>query len=386
MSSYMFAQEPRAVEAHGRAKYRDLPEIDYGKQNVMHDKRVVRGNTYAAQIPTATQTQILQQEAQRMQRLQRQANLRRKQMAQHQAQIANELKPVDGRAHMEVQTDDYLEELDNAVFEEEVGTQTDPVDERPAPEVFPHPYKITGVDQETYIEEGELFDFMEEVEPILQTLTGKALDYGLEEVLEEEELKVLWNYRNQFETNKAEVAAGVEAMEEEALRFNEEKEKRLNEERARLKKEQELTKKIACITKARHFLANLSNHCFLDLQKNGVFFDPANHAVDREFFPWVKEAVNQRLSLLANSRESLGNTVVKAVESIKQQRTDKINRIQAAIDAEAKKVEDAKREKEEAEQAAEEAKIAAAAAAEAEAAKAEEGEEGGGGEAEEGGE
>ena len=78
----------------------------------------------------ATQTQILQQEAARMKRLQRQANLRRQELAEQHAHMNNELKPVDGRAHMEVQTDDYLEELDDAVFEEEAGTQTDPVDER----------------------------------------------------------------------------------------------------------------------------------------------------------------------------------------------------------------------------------------------------------------
>mmetsp|Transcript_20777 Transcript_20777/g.41149 ORF Transcript_20777/g.41149 Transcript_20777/m.41149 type:complete len:141 (+) Transcript_20777:848-1270(+) len=85
------------------------------------------------------------------------------------------------------------------------------------------------------------------------------LDYGLDEVLEEEELKVLFAYRNQFEQEKADTNTDVQRMEEEALRFNEEKEKRLNAERARLKKEQELTKKLASMAKARQFLSNLTN-------------------------------------------------------------------------------------------------------------------------------
>lgn len=370
----MFAQEPRAVEANGRSKYRELPEIDYGKQNVMFDKRVVRGNTYAAQIPTATQTQILHQEAQRMNRLQRQANLRRRQLMEHQAQINNELKPVDGRAHMEVQTDDYLEELDNAVFEEEVGTQTDPVDERPAPEMFPHPYKVTGIDQHTSIEEGEMFDFFQEVEPILQTLTGKALDYGLEEVLEEEELKVLWAYRTQFESDKAEVSADVKRIEEEALAFNETKEKRLETERARLVKEQELTKKIASSTKARHFLANLSNTCYDDLAKDGLFFDPVRRTVASVFLPWVSQEVKARLELLKKSRKTLDQTViVGAIDSIKQERAEKIRKEQERIAA-LKVQQEAERKKRE-ETATAAAAVAAAKAAKAAAAAREKGDE-----------
>ena len=36
------------------------------------------------------------------------------------------LRAVAGRQHMDIQTDDYLEDLDDAVFEQEIGTQTGP--------------------------------------------------------------------------------------------------------------------------------------------------------------------------------------------------------------------------------------------------------------------
>ena len=45
-----------------------------------------------------------------------------------------------------------------------------------------------GVDVETQIESGDLFDFDFEVEPILEVLVGKTLEQGLMEVMEEEEL------------------------------------------------------------------------------------------------------------------------------------------------------------------------------------------------------
>jgi hypothetical protein len=44
----------------------------------------------------------------------------------------------------------------------------------------------TGLDRETQIWDGDLFDFDYEVEPILQVLIGKCLEQSRMEVLEEE--------------------------------------------------------------------------------------------------------------------------------------------------------------------------------------------------------
>lgn len=42
---------------------------------------------------------------------------------------------------------------------------------------------------ETQIQDGEIFHFDEEVQPVLKVLCGKTLQISLLEVLEEEELK-----------------------------------------------------------------------------------------------------------------------------------------------------------------------------------------------------
>lgn len=88
-----------------------------------------------------------------------------------------------------------MEELDDTVFEQEFGTQTDAVKDDTPVESYPHPYQVRGESKHTWIESGDLFDFDEAVQPILQTLIGKSLEYGLAEVLEEQELKVLRKYR-----------------------------------------------------------------------------------------------------------------------------------------------------------------------------------------------
>lgn len=81
---------------------------------------------------------------------------------------------------MDIQTEVYLEEVTDVAPEEDAGTQTDAFLERPVTPVYV-PQK-SGMDKETQIEDGELFDFDFEVEPILEVLVGKTLEQGLMEV------------------------------------------------------------------------------------------------------------------------------------------------------------------------------------------------------------
>lgn len=90
---------------------------------------------------------------------------------------------------MDVQTELYLEELTDRVPESEYGTQTDAfLDRAPSPLYIP---QKSGVDAATQIQEGELFDFELEVQPLLEVLVGKTLEQALMEVMEEEELATL---------------------------------------------------------------------------------------------------------------------------------------------------------------------------------------------------
>lgn len=105
--------------------------------------------------------------------------------------------PVEGRRHMDVQTDQYLEELADVTPEEDAHTQTEAfIDRPPTPLFMP---KKTGADVTTQIEPGDLFDFDFEVEPVLEVLVGKVLEQGLTEVMEEEELKAMRAHQEHFE-------------------------------------------------------------------------------------------------------------------------------------------------------------------------------------------
>ena len=85
---------------------------------------------------------------------------------------------------MDVQTEQYLEELTDTVPESENTTQTDAFLDRPATPLYV-PLKV-GIDTATQIEQGELFNFDLEVEPMLEVLVGKTMEQALQEVCEEE--------------------------------------------------------------------------------------------------------------------------------------------------------------------------------------------------------
>lgn len=145
------------------------PEEAIQPANIMFDRRVVRGNTYAARILPAEPPTLSPPSPMKR---------RRRKPA---ARKLTTPPPVSGRQHIELQTDAYLEELADVLPDKNADTQTDAFLDRPITPLFV-PQK-RGVDAETQIENGDLFDFNMEVEPLLEVLVGKTLEQGLMEVL-----------------------------------------------------------------------------------------------------------------------------------------------------------------------------------------------------------
>merc|ERR1719181_2128989 len=105
MDSQQFVSKPQAVGT--RQKYRG-DETDGTERNIMHDRRVVRGNTYASLVmPQQDMAEI-----------------------QKQKRVGTP-EAVMGRKHIDIQTDSYLEELTERTVEFEAETQTDFLLDRP---------------------------------------------------------------------------------------------------------------------------------------------------------------------------------------------------------------------------------------------------------------
>ncbi|XP_013408170.1 radial spoke head protein 3 homolog B [Lingula anatina] len=308
--TYTFASQPRAVQQ--RRKYRETEQQNEGPApygNIMYDRRIVRGNTYAQHtLPARAQPDPIE--------IQRQQEARRRAIARKRAK--EQLRPrspeaVEGRKHIDVQTELYLEELSDRVEEADVDCQTDAFLDRPPSPMF-IPAK-TGVDIATQILEGELFDFDIEVKPILEVLVGKTVEQSLLEVMEEEELANLRSQQRSFEELRNAELVEQQRLEEQERRHREEKERRMKQQREILRKEKETADKIAARAFAQSYLADLVPSVFGTLSDNGYFFDPIERDVEQGFIPWLMERVAERLE-----KQNLGRLVVDGIlrEVVKQ--------------------------------------------------------------------
>lgn len=301
--AYQFASEPRAVAP--RKKFREEPGGGDSQSNIMWDRRVVRGNTYAAQIVATAAPDVVQQLQKDVQ------DQNRPKQAGASEFRAPTPDPVQGRHHIDVQTDAYLEEVSDKVPEHEVETQTDEFLDRPASPLFV-PIK-TGVDKDTQILEGDLFDFELEVEPILDVLVGKTLEQSMMEVMEEEELAELRAHQEEFVQLRNAELAETQRMEEAERRKFEEKERRLKQERERVEREQVLKEKVAAAAFAKNYMSGIESSVLDRLSKMAYFFDPIEREVETDFMPWLGGLALEKLQKVETAATLTSEVVAKAI-------------------------------------------------------------------------
>lgn len=291
--SYTFASQPRAVQQ--RKKYKETwiaPTDEYNQYgNIMYDRRVIRGNTYALNtLPASSQPDPI--EIQREQESRKRALARRR--AKEQAR-RHTPEPVEGRKHIPVQTELYLEELSDRVEEVDVDVQTDAFLDRPPSPMFV-PAK-TGVDVATQILEGDLFNFLIEVKPILEVLVGKTIEQSLIEVMEEEELAELRKQQREFEELRNAEKVEQQRLEEQEKRLREEKHRRMKQAADVLRLEKETAEKLAAKAFAKSYLADLVPSVFNNLRENGYFYDPVQRDLETGFMPWIMENAISSLNI-----------------------------------------------------------------------------------------
>lgn len=129
-------------------------------------------------------------------------------------------EPPEGRYNIGINTSPVSSTIRPKPLTFEIEIQTDEYIDRPQTPLF-WPKK-TGIDQITQIEDGDLFHFDEEVEPILNVLMSKVLEQSRMEVLEEEEIKEMKNKQRYFEEIRNRELMEVERLEDAEVRRKEE--------------------------------------------------------------------------------------------------------------------------------------------------------------------
>ncbi|XP_019268395.2 radial spoke head protein 3 homolog [Panthera pardus] len=309
--TYTYTSRPRALPCQ-RRRYRDhlmqLAEEPVHHGNIMYDRRVVRGNTYALHTgPLPGQPDPI--EIQRQQQAKRRALAKKRAQEQFRPRTP---EPVEGRKHVDVQTEMYLEEIADRIIEVDVECQTDAFLDRPPTPLF-IPAK-TGKDVATQILEGELFDFDLEVKPMLEVLVGKTIEQSLLEVMEEEELANLRASQYAYEELRNVELAEVQRLAEQEKRHREEKERRKRQQWEVVYKHGETAQKVAARVFAQRYLADLLPSVFDSLRDGGYFYDPIERDIEIGFLPWLMNEVDKTMEYSMVGRTVLDMLIREVVE------------------------------------------------------------------------
>jgi len=314
-STYSFSSQPKPVSAT-RKKYRDPNEVvdpamyrDPKETCITWDKRVHRGNTYSMYTQQAIKEALEAAENPPA------PKVGRKRRAKEQS-IFN--MPLPEKERLAVDLTDNLVAKEVMPVLTSIDAQTDEFLPEPPAEQY-KPQK-TGVDETTQVEDGELFKFDYEVEPILEVLINKTLEQSIMEVEEEYELDQMSAFKTEWMKRVAAMMKDWEAqVAEEWVRWDQ-KEEVLKKKREEKRREAQVLLKIQALAVSKAHLKNLVPNAMKSLQEE-AFPDMKGMAVTREFLPQIFKEVRQQVQ----SRTAAENAITDIVRKNVKARTDKQN-------------------------------------------------------------
>ena len=240
-------------------------------------------------------------------------------------------------------------------FEEII--QTDPLPPPPQPILIWH--KKTGTDVECQIEDGDLFDFDEEVKPLVHIIVSKTLEDARREVLEEEELRHIMEQQEKYkklnEYNKNRVR---QIEENEKNRYQEHKRKKeLKENRIHLTKI--FQKKLQSRMKAKQYISKLKLDTYKSLGQQKVFKNKNDNYYFTELLPEMQNLVEEYTKndyLIVNKMNEMFNKRKYNIDCKKHQETvikekdrlannERIRKINKELEERKKREEKERREK-----------------------------------------
>ena len=215
-------------------------------------------------------------------------------------------------------------------FEEII--QTDPLPPKPQePLIWP---EKTGIDVETQIEDGDLFNFDIEVEPLVHIILSKTLEDSRREVLEEEEIKEIKEQQEKYKNYNLDDQNRVNNIEDnEKKRYDDMKMKKENKLK-RLNMTKIFQMKLSSRTIAKKYISKLMKDTKNALTERAVFKNPQNNDFFTDLLPDLQNlAENFNLNdykivdklqemlvykYLNNNKEKHKNAILKEKERLKE--------------------------------------------------------------------
>ena len=166
------------------------------------------------------------------------------------------------------------------------------VDRPPTPEFIPNP---AGVDEETQIDDRELFDFELEAEPVLEVLVGKALEAARIEALEDWEREELRQHKARYEREREAELLEVQRVEAVYNRRQEETQRRQRQQEAQRTVLKQTQKKLLSRLISRGVLGDLRGASIQHLVDTGVLRDPKEQDLHAKYVPHLYGVVEEQV-------------------------------------------------------------------------------------------
>lgn len=357
MSQSFYGAQPKVVK--NKAKYNTGdsetfsamgPEAEDPNLNIMHDKRVFRGNTYDLNLLKSNLTPMQKEE------LRIKAERERKKMEMIKSQLVefkkakNKISPYDLRpgppARIEVDLTYFLTEQNKPKRPEETEVKCQTDDFVPRPPTPPYLPKKTGIDKITQIEDYDLFDYDTEVQPILNVLLSKTVEQALLEVEEETELDQIRQFKDEAYKRLQDERDGWEQEVKREVARIKAKNKALK--LARLRREQQLKTmdKIQCMAIAKGFLANNFLGSMQSLATGHHWRSRFDDQLNGNYKEWLFKKVADEFTKGHKVEEFMGTSVLgeqmanveKVKEPIKKQIAASIARKEKVLQIESKQM------------------------------------------------
>jgi len=328
-AGYSFSSQPKPVAA-SRKKYRepgeDLNDTKYRSLKetcITWDQRVHRGNTYGMYTQKAIKESV--DDALR----EAEPTAVRRRRPKEKSIFDMPLPEID---RVPVDLTDNLVAKEVVVETKDVEAETDEF----LPEPPPPPYvpQKTGIDVATQVEDGEIFHFDDEVEPILDVIVNKTLEQAVMEVEEEHEMAEMKDFKGEWhQRQQAMMKDWHEQVEAERARWKQ-KEAVLAQKRAQKKREAQVLLKIQAMDAAKVHLQSLVPHAVGELREM-AFPDDKGMAITRLFLPELLGQVQEQVRARASAQSHAAQAVATAFEEHRAARAAAVRAHAGAHKAEA---------------------------------------------------
>lgn len=279
----------------------------------MHDKRVVRGNTYAAR-------DILREE----EAMNNRENDRNNPFGSTIRRRTRRKAKTNQVMEEKVPSHELLEELPAPIS---ITSSTQTADyENAMEELHPTAYmpKPSGYTRGTEIEETDLFDFDLSVLPILEVIIGKSLDQGKLEVLQEEQVKILQHNKKIWKMERNATFTEAQRLQAELQRHQEERDRRLAQGIQNIESEKFAQRLQDAKDCTKETLSTLQEGVVKRLAKAGHFYDPTSSQIEGAFVPWLVERIVRGLAKESTARAEVDGIITGACAGIVEEMNEKL--------------------------------------------------------------